>query len=753
MELLLANVGTTGAVRRETVKGREYLVAPMTLIVPGVLSGSRGPLYYPPKEVSKAAEAWNNRVPIVVYHPQDPATGKHLSANSPGVLARSGIGWVRGSIFAGKNKAEGWFDAERTKQVDSRVYDALIKGEPMELSTGLFTENEEKQGVCPITGRAYVAIARNYKPDHLAILPDQQGACSREDGCGLNVNKTQERGMLGRFLETVNRFLSPGNPPATALTPEEVEPKVEVGITKTLNAVDAFVANSNAVANVEQPRHPSDGTYQGKAGKAAQKGFKWPFEDDGENDDSAKPVGDEGGEFGLADRTDNAKDALGHGSEKRGSISVKIPKTSGPSKEVTAKHEELEKSAKEHDSLSHSFGLSGPGTFSNLEKSNVSTFSFQDKKAAKSFSEKHGGSKPEKTPGGHFVSITHNASFGDPSMHPHFASKQAAGASLMAEHDKAHAHGLDAMKASKDDDHEAAGEGHLKAASAHEKEATKIRKGDAEGNPDEHDQAAALHRKAASMHAATRNRGASPPTKGDKTVKLTKEERQGIVNSLVANCTCEDRKTLNALSDQALLTLKNNAMSDDDQDSELEDDEENPGKKKKVGNADGGGSAADGGPSGGTVQSGGEEDENDSRTGKSEGASKLSVKAKGGITGNKGIAERLTPEEMEVWNSVVAASTENKKQIVERLTANVRDKAQREIVANRLMTKPLQDLKDMLLLVPNNAPRQQTQFFGPRVDDSVSTENAGGDPDLLDSPTLNYQEIVTEQRQEKRRTA
>src|SRR5690606_13771547 len=32
----------------------------------------------------------------------------------------------------------------------------------------------------------YHSVARDYKPDHIAILPDRIGACSIADGCGVN---------------------------------------------------------------------------------------------------------------------------------------------------------------------------------------------------------------------------------------------------------------------------------------------------------------------------------------------------------------------------------------------------------------------------------------------------------------------------------------------------------------------------------------------------------------------------------------
>jgi hypothetical protein len=39
--------------------------------------------------------------------------------------------------------------------------------------------------VLVLAGRQYVGIARNHRPDHLAILPDLKGSCSIADGAGL----------------------------------------------------------------------------------------------------------------------------------------------------------------------------------------------------------------------------------------------------------------------------------------------------------------------------------------------------------------------------------------------------------------------------------------------------------------------------------------------------------------------------------------------------------------------------------------
>jgi len=177
-------VNFSGKVRRATWNGKSYLVAPMVLINPGVLNGSKGPLLYPPDEIVKNYQQWNG-VPIVVYHPH--RLGQPVSATEPGILDRQGVGVVRNATSNGKLRAEGWFDEIKTKKVNPGVYNRLINHQTIELSTGLFTDNEESSGT--FNGRQYVAIARNYRADHLAVLPDQIGACSVKDGCGVLVNK------------------------------------------------------------------------------------------------------------------------------------------------------------------------------------------------------------------------------------------------------------------------------------------------------------------------------------------------------------------------------------------------------------------------------------------------------------------------------------------------------------------------------------------------------------------------------------
>lgn len=170
--------------RRERMGGREYIVVPLSMIVPGVLNGSKGPLYYPPGEVSKNVSAWNG-IPITLDHPT--MNGMPVSGRDPRILDKFGMGFVFQANYQDKLVAEGWFDVENTRRVSPYVYDSLLRRQPLELSTGLFTRNELKSGM--FAGREYVEIARNYRPDHLAVFDDhKRGACSLQDGCGVLVN-------------------------------------------------------------------------------------------------------------------------------------------------------------------------------------------------------------------------------------------------------------------------------------------------------------------------------------------------------------------------------------------------------------------------------------------------------------------------------------------------------------------------------------------------------------------------------------
>lgn len=214
---MIQNVNLTAnlarAVRREVENGVEYVVSPVVLIVPGVLKGSGGPLLYPLDELTRNVSAWD-RVPLTFGHPFGPDGVTPVSVGQAD--SRYRIGQVRNpSVATGSLRAEAWLDVEAVRRHDPRILTAVENGERVEVSTGLFLDVNPVQG--EYRGVHYSGIARNYRPDHLAVLASTPGACSVKDGCGLNVMNcscqqcSQQRRVpmsANDIDEVVNRLLN-----------------------------------------------------------------------------------------------------------------------------------------------------------------------------------------------------------------------------------------------------------------------------------------------------------------------------------------------------------------------------------------------------------------------------------------------------------------------------------------------------------------------------------------------------------------
>lgn len=188
--------------RLDTLEGREFTVVPMIILTEGVHQGSNGPLYYPKDELSKTPVVWNHK-PIVVYHPT--MNGEGISACDPVIINSRKVGIMMNTKFeGGRLKSEAWLEKERANKVDERIMTAVDAKEMMELSTGVFIDVEDTSGKWK--GEEYQGIARNYRPDHLALLPDQIGACSVADGAGFCRNQKKGgtvRGTLHHLLEKI----------------------------------------------------------------------------------------------------------------------------------------------------------------------------------------------------------------------------------------------------------------------------------------------------------------------------------------------------------------------------------------------------------------------------------------------------------------------------------------------------------------------------------------------------------------------
>ena len=178
-----------GLARHDTLEGRAHIVVPMVMALEGVLNGSQGAMYYPADELKNSCSVWNHK-PVVVYHPTD-KDGDGITACDPDVLTNRKIGVILNTRFEdNKLKADAWIEPDRVKLIDNRIMEALDKNEMIELSTGLEVQIENTAG--EFNNIPYVGIVRNFKPDHLAVLPDKEGACSINDGAGFLRNQVDK---------------------------------------------------------------------------------------------------------------------------------------------------------------------------------------------------------------------------------------------------------------------------------------------------------------------------------------------------------------------------------------------------------------------------------------------------------------------------------------------------------------------------------------------------------------------------------
>jgi len=182
-----ASVENNAPLRRETLDGRDYIVAPVVILVEGVHNGTTGSLYYPRNAIQESTQFWNG-VPVTHEHPMTGDT--YISANAPAVVERQEVGRLFNVTFdpdGAKLRAEIWIDEKKADRVAHDALIAIISGANLEVSSGLFYETDEQSGTWH--GENYDGTLSDFIPDHLALLPNDTGACSWEDGCGVRANQ------------------------------------------------------------------------------------------------------------------------------------------------------------------------------------------------------------------------------------------------------------------------------------------------------------------------------------------------------------------------------------------------------------------------------------------------------------------------------------------------------------------------------------------------------------------------------------
>lgn len=193
---------TSPLIRREMFDGRVHTVVPAVLAVAGVLNDA----LVSAEELARSADAWNGRdVPIL--HPEDFGGNPISVADSPRVLERA-VGRVLNARMDGdKLRAELWLDEQKVDRLGhSDMLAGMMQGGIVEVSTGYIADDVLETG--EFRGRPYSVRHVNIRPDHLALLPGQIGACSIADGCGApRINRRGLKVKVNEALETIAQAL------------------------------------------------------------------------------------------------------------------------------------------------------------------------------------------------------------------------------------------------------------------------------------------------------------------------------------------------------------------------------------------------------------------------------------------------------------------------------------------------------------------------------------------------------------------
>lgn len=177
----LRTIVNNADIRTVNEDGREYLVIPSYTLPDNVVMNGG---LYPKAEIDSSYLSLED-TPAPVGHPM--ANGKYISAYHPKATNAYYAGAYNRNVRRDGNRVylEKWVDTEFAKNsIKGReLLDAVAKKQPIHTSTGIMLDRE------PATnGDGYEWIARNMKFDHDAILINETGAATPEQGVGLMVN-------------------------------------------------------------------------------------------------------------------------------------------------------------------------------------------------------------------------------------------------------------------------------------------------------------------------------------------------------------------------------------------------------------------------------------------------------------------------------------------------------------------------------------------------------------------------------------
>lgn len=188
-----SNISTT------TINGQEHYVirGAVPIVDDIVMNGG----LYPGEEINNSYQTMERKL-MPIGHPM--VNGKYVSANDPQAVNDYYAGaWAQNvskasdkvvmDVYVNKAVADTKPDGKRLIQ----RLDDMITGnnaDPIHISTGLLLNKEQKSGESK--GKKHSWVAHNMQFDHIAILLDEPGAGTPEEGVGMFVNADGQEGEV-----------------------------------------------------------------------------------------------------------------------------------------------------------------------------------------------------------------------------------------------------------------------------------------------------------------------------------------------------------------------------------------------------------------------------------------------------------------------------------------------------------------------------------------------------------------------------
>lgn len=191
----IRTLANSAKIRREKRNGRDVIIVPSATLPDDVVMND---ILYPAAEIAKSFQTLE-RTPAPLGHPS--VNGKFLSARDPEGLNQGWIGAWNENVRQEKGRVllDKVIDVERANECEGgrRVLAAIDSGDPIHTSTGLLAIMDAANGEVP-----YKFTARDIEFDHDAILLDEEGAATPDQGVGMMVNRA------GQEIEVINSSLT-----------------------------------------------------------------------------------------------------------------------------------------------------------------------------------------------------------------------------------------------------------------------------------------------------------------------------------------------------------------------------------------------------------------------------------------------------------------------------------------------------------------------------------------------------------------